>query len=121
MLAGTYVTTRANNDFKDCLVKLAYCGDGVFKEIDASVVNPDPDPKSIDSVEEELEEDIHCTGILSEPSDEEEEDETDGSGSDGSDSSDSCENDFSGDEGDPDIQPSASNSALDLKISKSCR
>ena len=52
MLAGTYVTTRANNDFKDCLVKLAYCGDRVFKEMHASVVNPDPDPKPIDTVEE---------------------------------------------------------------------
>ena len=122
MLAGTYVTTRANNDFKDCLVKLAYCRDGVFKEMHASVVNPDPDPKPIDTVEERgLEEDIHGTGILSEPSDEEEEDKTDGSGSDDSDLSDSHKNDFSGDEGDegdPDIQPSASDSALDLRSAK---
>ena len=122
MLAGTYATTRANNNFKDCLVKLAYCGDGVFKEMDASLVNPDPvpNPKPTDSGEQELEQDIHGTGILSEPSDEEEEDETDGSGSgsDGSDLSDSCDHDFSGDKGDPDVQPSASNSALDLRSEK---
>ena len=121
MLAGTYFTTMANNNFKDCLVKLAYCGDSVFKEMDASVVNPDPNPKPTDSGEQELEQDIHGTGILSEddePSDEEEEeDETDGS--DGSNLSDSREHDFSGDEGDADVQqPQASNSALDLRLQR---
>ena len=36
MLSQGYWTTRSNNEFKDCLVKLAHCGDGIYKEMDAA-------------------------------------------------------------------------------------
>ena len=60
MLSNGY-WTRSNNDFKDCLVKLAYCGNGIYKEMDAA------EPETLEKGTENFEQDLDRTDIFSDP------------------------------------------------------
>ena len=56
LLNGDYFTTRRGNDYKDCIVKLAYIGDGIYKEI-APLQTQDEDNNDV-------EQDLEGTGLL---------------------------------------------------------
>ena len=69
LLQGDFWTTRAKNEYRDCVIKLAYIGLGVYKEIAPLKVGSDET--------EEVEEDLSGTGLLQEDSSDENPDVTD--------------------------------------------
>ena len=96
-LANGYRTTRIKNDFKNCFIKLAYCSDGVYKELDAIAHGGE----SVMEMGNELEKDLDGTGILSNSEDNSEEDNSEekdesDTPSEGDSDADSRDHDFSG-------------------------
>ena len=76
LVDGSYWTSRAENEYKDTLIKLAFCGDGVFKElsvlpkkdcldVDAAINKADVLYKS--NVEKSLQADLSDSGIITDP------------------------------------------------------
>ena len=76
LVNGSYWTSRAENEYRDTLIKLAFCGEGVFKElsvlpkndcldVDTAINKADVLYKS--NVEKSLKADLSGTGIITNP------------------------------------------------------
>ena len=63
LLQGDFWTTRARNEYHDCVIKLAYIGSGVYKEIAPLNIGTDET--------DEVEKDLAGTGLLQEDSSDE--------------------------------------------------
>ena len=63
LLEGSYWTTRKNNSFNGCLLRFAYMGDAIFKEISADLdqVEVNSEPSSFDESDNS---DLEGTGLL---------------------------------------------------------
>ena len=64
LLKNSYWTTRPNSMFHDSILRLAYCGDFVFKEISTELADEQSLKSDRDSGNESGDEDLQGTGLL---------------------------------------------------------
>ena len=69
LIDGSYWTSRAKNDYKNTLVKLAFCGEGIYKELSPVAKEDSVDVNMVINKADVLEKgcdekDLHGTGLV---------------------------------------------------------
>ena len=80
LLDGSYWSTRPNNDFTDCLLKIAYIGDFGFKELctESALIFSEHESKDSDTFSE-IDDDLKDTGLYGSDNDSDNADDDDSS------------------------------------------
>ena len=79
LLDGSYWSTRPNNDFTDCLLKIAYVGDFGFKELctESALIFGEHESKDSDNLSD-IDNDLKDTGLFGSDNDSDNDDDDDG-------------------------------------------